>query len=37
MHNSVDAGAYTPARLMGPDLVAGLPGSGPVRVASANT
>jgi len=32
MHNPVHGGAYTPARLVGPDLVAGLPGSGPLRV-----
>ena len=32
MHNSVGGGAYTPARLVGPDLIARLPGSGPLRV-----
>jgi len=32
MHNPVHGGAYTPAKLVGPDLVARLPGSGPLRV-----
>jgi short subunit dehydrogenase-like uncharacterized protein len=32
MHNPVHAGAYTPSRLVGPELVTRLPGSGPLRV-----
>ena len=32
MQNAVHGGAYTPARLVGPDLVTRLPGSGPLRV-----
>jgi short subunit dehydrogenase-like uncharacterized protein len=32
MHNPAQGGAYTPARLVGPELVARLPGSGPMRV-----
>jgi short subunit dehydrogenase-like uncharacterized protein len=32
MQNAVDAGAYTPARLLGPGLVTALPGSGPLQL-----
>lgn len=32
MHSLVQGRAYTPAKLVGPDLVARLPGSGPLRV-----
>jgi short subunit dehydrogenase-like uncharacterized protein len=32
MHNPVPGGAFTPARLVGPELVTRLPGSGPLRV-----
>jgi short subunit dehydrogenase-like uncharacterized protein len=32
MHNPVPGGAYTPARLVGPDLVTRLPGSGALRL-----
>ncbi len=32
MGNPVQGGAYTPARLVGPDLVTRLPGSGPLQV-----
>ena len=31
--NDVPGGAYTPAKLVGPDLVTRLPGSGPLQVA----
>ena len=32
MQNPVQGGAYTPARLVGPELVTRLPGSGPLRL-----
>jgi short subunit dehydrogenase-like uncharacterized protein len=32
MANSVPGGTYTPARLIGPDLVTRLPGSGPLEM-----
>jgi short subunit dehydrogenase-like uncharacterized protein len=31
--NDAPSGAYTPAKLVGPDLVTHLPGSGPLQVA----
>lgn len=33
MKNKPDGGMYTPAKLVGPDLVVRLPGSGPMQIA----
>jgi len=32
-HEDVPGGAYTPSKLVGPDLVTRLPGSGPMHIA----